>query len=283
MALPARPRTFRTPAGRMRYTDVGDGPPVVLLHGNPTSARLYRSLIAALSPDYRCIAPDHLGFGRSEAPPDASYRPPDHATRLHALLRHLDLRNITLVMHDWGGPIGLSYALHYPDRIRRLILTNTWAWPLLHRPLIRLFSALVGSPMGQLLIERGNAFARLVMPLTLGTPALPPPPWIDTYAEALDTPARRHACWTFAHSLTEETAWLRSLWSHRARLQSHPALLCWGMADPAFGTNLTLRRWQTLFRQADVHRWPNVGHYLPEEAAPAFTARVQSFLRSTAL
>ena len=283
MSLSVRPRTFRTPGGRMRYTDVGDGPPVVLVHGNPTSARLYRSIIAALAPDYRCIAPDHLGFGRSEAPPEASYRPTDHATRLHALLHHLDLHNLTLVMHDWGGPIGLSYALHNPDRIRRLILTNTWAWPLLHRPLIRIFSALVRSTMGQLLIERGNAFARLVMPLTLGTRSLPLPPWIDAYARALDTLPRRHACWTFARSLTKETAWLRSLWSHRSRLNAHSALLCWGMTDPAFGTEPTLRRWQRLLPKAEVHRWPNVGHYLPEEVAPAFTARVQAFLRSTAL
>ena len=267
----------------MRYTDVGDGPPVVLLHGNPTSARLYRSLIAALVPDHRCIAPDHLGFGRSDAPPEASYRPPAHATRLHALLHHLDLRDLTLVMHDWGGPIGLSYALQHPDRIRRLVLTNTWAWPLLHRPLIRLFGALVGSPLGRALIERANAFARLVMPLTLGTFSLPPPSWIDAYATALDAPARRHACWTFARSLTHETAWLRSLWSHRSRLRSCPALLCWGMADPAFGTEQTLRRWRTVLPRAEAYRWPDVGHYLPEEAGPAFTARVQSFLRSTAL
>mgnify|MGYP006281733173 CR=1 FL=1 len=282
MSLSDSSQTFRAAAGRMRYTDIGDGPPIVLLHGNPTSARLYRSLLAALAPNYRCIAPDHLGFGRSEAPPNACYRPPAHATRLHALLRHLDLHDLTLVLHDWGGPIGLSYALQHPDRVRRLILTNTWAWPLLHRPLIRLFGMLVGSPLGRLLVERGNAFARLLMPLTLGRSSIPPPPWVNTYAEALDTPARRHACWIFARSLTRETAWLRSLWSHRSHLRALPALLCWGMADPAFGTEQTLRRWQTVLPRAEVHRWPNVGHYLPEEAPSAFTTHIQSFLRSTA-
>lgn len=265
----------------MVYTDVGDGPPVVLLHGNPTSARLYRSLVETLAPDYRCIAPDYLGFGRSEAPSSFSYRPPAHATLVETLLRRLDLENVTLVLHDWGGPIGLSYALRHPQTIRRIVLTNTWAWPLDRRPLVRLFSGLIGTPVGRLLTERANAFARIVMPLTLGRDSPPWPSWLNTYAEALDTPARRRACWTFARSLIRETPWLRALWSRRACLRDRPALLCWGMADPAFGVEPALRRWQSLFPDARVYRWPDVGHYVPEEVGPAFVAHVRTFLDST--
>jgi haloalkane dehalogenase len=281
MADAPHTHAFQTAAGQLRYTDVGEGAPVVFLHGNPTSAHLYRDLIAALAPGYRCLAPDHLGFGRSDAPRDASYRPPAHATRVEALLQSLDLTDLTLVLHDWGGPIGLSYALRHPDRVRRLVLLNTWAWPLRHRPLVRLFGGLVDTQFGRLLIERGNAFARLVMPLTQGTPSLSLLPWIRAYADALDTPTRRHACWTLARSLIRETAWLRALWTRRSRLQGRPALLCWGEADPAFGSPATLRRWQTLFPDAATQRWPGVGHYVPEEAGPSLPARVRSFLRST--
>lgn len=273
--------TFRTAAGQMIYTDVGDGPPVVLLHGNPTSARLYRSLIRALAPQYRCIAPDYLGFGRSAAPTDFSYRPPAHATLIEQLLRNLALDEVTLVLHDWGGPIGLSYALRHPTTVRRLVLTNTWAWPLTDRPLVQLFSRLVGTSVGRILIERFNAFARVVMPLTLGRDGWHEASWIDVYADALDSTVRRRACWTFARSLTREGTWLRALWTHRDRLRARPVLLCWGMADPAFGTESTLLRWQTLFPRAQVHRWAHVGHYVPEEAGPALAARIHSFLRTT--
>jgi haloalkane dehalogenase len=275
-------RTLRTAAGRMAYTDVGEGPPVVFLHGNPTSARLYRSLIRELSASYRCIAPDYLGFGRSDAPDSFSYRPPAHATLVEGLLRRLAPTDLTLVLHDWGGPIGLSYALRHPDAVRRLVLLNTWAWPLTHRPLVRAVGRLVGSSLGRRAVVRGNAFAHLVMPATVGRGDAWVPPWVRRYAEALDTPTRRRACWTFARSLTAETGWLRALWTRRARLRPCPALLCWGMADPAFGTEETLTRWRTLFPEATVQRHPDVGHYVPEELGPALVPAVEQFLASTA-
>ncbi|MFB6272892.1 MAG: alpha/beta fold hydrolase, partial [Salinibacter sp.] len=282
--LPSRSssKRFRTPAGQLAYTDVGTGPPVVFLHGNPTSARLYRHLIDALAPAYRCIAPDHLGFGRSAAPRNASYSPPAHATRVEMLLRTLDLSHITLVLHDWGGPIGLSYALRHPDTVRRLVLTNTWAWPLTHRPLIQAASRLLATPPGRVAVERFNAFAHLVMPATTGRSSCSPE-WIRSYADALDSRPRRHACWAFVRALRTETQWLRALWTHRGRLRSCPALLCWGEADPAFGPEQCRRRWQGLFPDATVHRFADVGHYVPEEMGRALVEPVRQFLDTTTI
>jgi haloalkane dehalogenase len=256
---------------------------VVLVHGNPTSAHLYRYVHHTLVPEYRCIAPDLLGFGRSDAPAAASYRPAAHATRLEALLGSLDLTDITLVLHDWGGPIGLAYALRHPGTVRRLVLTNTWGWPLTHRPLVQAFSRLMDTPVGRIGIERLNAFPRLVMPMTTGRTVEAPPSWPPHYIDALDTPARRRACRILAHSLIAETPWLRALWTRRHRLQDRPALLCWGMADPAFGTEPTLRRWTAVFSRPHVRRFSNVGHYLPEELGDRFAAMVASFLRVTDL
>ena len=276
---PNATRTFRTPAGPLAYTDLGDGPPIVFLHGNPTSARLYRHLLRDLAADYRCIAPDYLGFGRSAAPTDFSYRPPAHAVLVERLLRSLDLSNLTLVLHDWGGPIGLAYALRHPDTVRRLVLMNTWAWPLTHRPLLQAASRLLATPLGRLAVEHGNAFARVLMPMTTGADG--PHEWIADYTAALDTPPRRHACWAFARALRPEANWLRALWTRRHPLQDCPALLCWGMADPAFGTERCLRRWRATLPTATVRRYPSVGHYVPEERGPALVDAVRQFLSSS--
>lgn len=275
-------KTYRTAAGTMTYTDVGTGAPVVFLHGNPTSAHLYRHLIEALAPEYRCIAPDLLGFGRSDAPKDVSYRPPAQAARVESLLSALDCDDLTLVLHDWGGPLGLAYALRHPERIRRLVLFNTWAWSLDHRPLIQIASGIAGTLLGRLSIQRANAFARLVMPFTLGNTSPPTPAWLTTYAQALSSPSRRRACWTLAKSLRAESRWLRALWTRRAPLRTCPALLCWGMADPAFGCEPTLHRWQSVFTRARVQRYPGVGHYVPEEVGPALASPLRSFLHATA-
>ena len=275
-------QTHHTAAGQVAYTDVGEGPALVFLHGNPTSARLYRHLIRGLKGSYRCSALDYLGFGRSDAPETFSYRPPAHAALVEGLLCRLDLTDLTLVLHDWGGPIGLSYALRHPDRVRRLVLLNTWAWPLTHRPLVRTVGRLIDSSLGRQAVVRGNAFARLVMPATVGRRDSLVPSWIRPYADALDTRTRRRACWTFARSLTAETDWLRALWTRRSRLHDTPTLLCWGMADPAFGTEETLARWQALVSEATVQRYSDVGHYVPEELGPSLVPPVESFLQSTA-
>lgn len=260
---------------------MGDGPPVVFLHGNPTSARLYRHLLRELTPEYRCIAPDYLGFGRSAAPRTFSYRPPAHATLLETLLRKLGPSNVTLVLHDWGGPIGLAYALRHPETVRRLVLMNTWAWPLTHRPLIQAASRLLATPAGRFAVEQFNAFAHIIMPVTTGPRGPLRPDWIRTYAAALDTRTRRHACWAFARALRTEAGWLRALWTRRDRLRGTPVLMCWGMADPAFGTEACLRRWQGLFPDAIVHRFSDVGHYVPEEIGPPLVGPVRRFLQTS--
>lgn len=117
---------FSTAAGfRMHYVDEGEGEPIVCLHGEPTWGYLYRRFIPPLSKRYRVIVPDHMGFGKSETPANKEYTLATHVENLEALLLELDLREITLVLHDWGGPIGGGFALRHLDRVKRLFLMNT--------------------------------------------------------------------------------------------------------------------------------------------------------------
>lgn len=279
--FPFPTRTMRCDAGDLAYTDVGSGPAVLMLHGNPTWAALYRHLIRALAPNYRCIAPDYIGFGRSSKPAGWSYRPEDHASHIEAFVRHLGLDDITLMLHDWGGPIGLSYALRHPHRVKRFAIFNTWGWPLTHDPKVRAFSLLLGSPVGRFLIERYNLFGRAILPSAFGDPGrLSGEAW-QHYLTPLRAGPARTASWVFPRALLGSTHWLRALWADRHRIANHPALLCWGMQDAAFGSPRYLQRWMGLFTRPTVHRFPSVGHYVPEEAGTRLNGIVSAFLQTT--
>ena len=132
----------------MHYVDEGSGRPVVFVHGNPVWSFMFRNQIKALSPTNRCIAPDLLGFGLSDKPHDWSYLPAEHAAHLDAFLESLDLHDVTLVIGDWGGPIGISYALGHPDRIHSIVVSNTWMWSVSRQIKFRLFSGFTGGPIG---------------------------------------------------------------------------------------------------------------------------------------
>ena len=123
--FPFEPHFTTAPGFRMHYVDEGAGPPIVCLHGEPTWSYLYRKFIPPLARNFRVIAPDHMGFGKSETPPDREYTLRTHVENLSALIAELGLTEITLVLQDWGGPIGAAYTLRNPGRVRRLILMNT--------------------------------------------------------------------------------------------------------------------------------------------------------------
>jgi haloalkane dehalogenase len=112
---------------RLAHVDVGDGPPVIMLHGEPSWGFIWRRVLPAIrDAGYRCIVPDHAGFGRSDKPLDPSWHSLErHVTLTETLLEELDLRDATLVVHDWGGPIGLSLALAHPDRVARIATLDT--------------------------------------------------------------------------------------------------------------------------------------------------------------
>ncbi len=275
---PFEPRYLHVDGGRMHYIDEGQGPPLVMVHGTPSWSWEYRHLVKHLSASYRCIVPDHIGFGLSERPSPYTLRIPDHARNLKALIEHLGLEELTLVVHDFGGPIGLSYAIEHPENVRALVILNTWMWSLDTYPSTRRPLQFVASPLGQFLYKRFNFSARVILKSAWGDKSTLTKHIHQHYVNAFPTPESRQSTAKFAVEALASSEWYESLWSRRQQLQDKPALLVWGLKDPAFGGMLD--RWRSLFPEAEVVAYPDAGHFPQEERAAELGPTLSRFLRS---
>ncbi|MBI5890849.1 MAG: alpha/beta fold hydrolase [Nitrosomonadales bacterium] len=274
---PFAPHYFQTAAGKLHYVDEGRGGVVVMLHGNPAWSFLYRKLIKRLSSNYRCIAPDHIGFGLSDKPFDWSYLPEEHAKNLAALIEHLGLKDITLVVGDWGGPIGMHYAVAHPQNVKRLIVTNTWAWPVNDDFHYVSFSALMGGPVGRFLIRHFNFFVSSFMRAAFGDKRKLSDHAHRHYKDALPTAESRKGCYVFPRQIIASTPWLARLWGKMGVLKDKPTLFVWGMKDVAFREK-ELQRWQQALPNSIALRLGSVGHFVPEEAPEELGEAVSAFL-----
>ena len=274
---PFRPRAFDSADGRMSYVDEGDGPPVVLVHGTPSWSFLYRHLITGLARTHRVIAPDHLGFGLSDNPEHAPYEPADQARRLAALVAHLGLERPALVVHDFGGPIGLSYAIERPAGVAALVLFNTWMWSLAGDARVQRASRVATGPVGRFLYRRLNFSPRVLVKLVMGDRRKLTAAAHRHYVDAFPSPRERTAPWVLARELVASSAWYDALWARRDRLREIPTLLCWGDRDPTFDA-AALARWQEALPHAEVRHFPSAGHFVMEEEGPALVEPVREFL-----
>lgn len=272
---PFQDHWFERDGTHLHYVDHGEGPPVVMLHGNPTWSLLYRDVIGALD-GVRCLAPDYPGFGMSEHPPGYGYTPPEHAEWIAAWLDHLALDPFVLVVQDWGGPIGLSVAIDRPDQVRGLVILNTWAWP----PgwFMRSFSWLAGGPLGPLLHQRFNVFVNRILPSSMATRADKPPALWDAYRAPFPDPASRRGTYVFPRAIRQHDDWLAGIEAGLARLADKPVHLIIARKDPAFGGDSTLDHWKRLFPGAPVTDLPDANHYVQEDAPGEIAAAIRGVL-----
>jgi pimeloyl-ACP methyl ester carboxylesterase len=274
---PFTPRRLRLSAGEVSCVDEGHGPPILFVHGTPTWSFDWRFLIKELSGTHRCVAPDLLGFGLSEKPAGFGYRPEDHASVIRELIEQLDLREFTLVVHDFGGPIGLSA---YPERAKRLVLFNTWMWGTRDDKRLYRMGKIVRGPLGKLLYRGLNVSPTVIAPSAFGdkrkfTPKLKRH-WVAPFPDWQS----RIATWKLGASLAESSEWFASLWEQRERLRGKPTLLLWGMKDTAFRAP-ELERWQKFFGDsADTVRFETAGHWPHEEEPERVEMELQAFLEA---
>lgn len=279
---PFEPHRFRTPdGGEMSYLDEGPRTDhaVLMVHGNPTWSFHYRHLVRALVPQVRCVVPDHIGMGASAKPAAYAYTLASRIDDLAALVDSLGLRSLDLVVHDWGGAIGLGLAARRPDRIRRIAALNTAAFASARIP-ARI--ALCRAPLlGPLLVRGGNAFAW-------------PATWMAMHRRRLTALERRAYLWPYdswANRVAVE-AFVRDIPmrpTHRSwgslqevqrgltRFRDREVLAVWGLRDFCFDASF-LRRWCELLPNTVAHGLADAGHYVLEDAREEVLARLTPFL-----
>ena len=259
------------------YVDEGEGEVIVMLHGNPTWSYFYRNLIKKFSQTNRVIVPDHIGCGLSDKPQDYTYRLEQHIANVEALIEKLGVKNITLIVHDWGGAIGMGVATAHPENIKKIVLINTAAFPSEYiAPSINLCRIPV---VGELMIRTFNGFAwpATFMAVEKKLPKLIKKGFLFPYNNyknriatakfVTDIPMdKKHPSYETLRSIGEKLPGVKC-----------PKLIVWGKKDFCFN-DYFLNRWQEIYPDATVVPLENVGHYLLEDDFDTVSEEIAKFL-----
>jgi len=265
------------PGGRMHYLDEGSGETLLFVHGTPAWSFLYRVQIEALSRKYRCIAPDHLGFGLSDKPSSFEGTPQAHTQNLAKLIEHLGLETFTLVVHDFGGPIGLSYAIAHPEKIKGIVLFNTWLWETKTNKNVLKVDKLIRSALGRFLYLRLNFSPKVLLKSAFSNRAVLTPRIHKHYIRVFPSKSDRYGLLKIAESLLGSSDWYQQQWSALSTLNAVPKLILWGSRDP-FLTPHFLDVWKKRWPGAEVKLF-DCGHFVQEEQAAAVTEAIHAFLK----
>lgn len=276
---------------QMHFLDEGDSgaPPVVMVHGNPTWSFFFRKAVLALRGSYRCIVPDHIGMGLSGKPPQAAYgyRLHNRIDDLQALLEQLGIRErIILLLHDWGGMIGMGYAGRQPQRIAAAVILNSAAFQAPADAPLPWQLRLARSVLGPLLVQGLNAFCRGARNNCVVRAPLDPRVR-HAYLAPYNNWHNRLAVLRFVQDIPltpQEPSYdvVTQVDRGLVKLKKIPMCLCWGMQDFMFTPGF-LEQWRARFPDAEVHTFASAGHYLLEDAADEVIPIIRKFLKRAPL
>jgi len=266
---------------RLHYLDEGRGESIVMVHGNPTWSFYYRRLVQEFRQDHRVIVPDHIGCGLSDKPQDYPYTLEQHIDNLESLLEDkLGLKQMALVVHDWGGAIGMGYAVRHPEKIKACIVLNTAAFLMPNCPW-RIW--ICKCPFfGALAIRGMNAFARAALSMATVQCDCMTPAIKAGYLAPYDNWANRIANLRFVQDIPlspTHGTWktVKEIQDKLQLLLDKPMLICWGDQDFCFNEHF-LKMWMQYFPSATVHRFADAGHYVLEDAHERILPLLQDFL-----
>jgi cis-3-alkyl-4-acyloxetan-2-one decarboxylase len=271
---------------RLHYLDEGQGEPMVMLHGNPTWSFYWRHLVSAFSGQYRVIVPDHVGCGLSDKPGDAEYEYvlERRVKDLDLLISRLGLKDdITLVVHDWGGMIGLAWATLNPGRVKRLVVLNTAGFGLPRGKKLPWQVGMVRyAPFFPVPVRAFNAFSRGANLLCSTRPGRMTPEVKDAYLAPYDSWQHRIAVQRFVEDIPlkpGDRSWplVQEVSDKLEQFRSVPLLICWGRKDFVFD-DAFLSEWRRRLPEAEVHVFEDAGHYVLEDAHEEIVSLMRGFL-----
>lgn len=273
---PFEHKTIQLTTGTMHYVDEGEGKAILFVHGTPTWSFLYRDFIKGLSDEYRTIAVDHIGFGLSEKPEDFAGRPEDHTMNLNEFIEKLNLTDITLVVHDFGGPIGLASAIEQPERFQKIVLFNTWLWETEPNEEVRKINKVVNSFIGRLLYLRLNFSPRVLLKKGFADSSHLTKNTHKHYLKPFPDKSSRYGTYRLAQAVLGSSDWYQSQWESLDVLVQKPWMVLWGMEDNFLSSDF-LQKWKQRLPYADIHRL-NCGHFVQEEKLSEAISLIRNFL-----
>jgi haloalkane dehalogenase len=263
----------------LSFLDQGHGKVIVLLHGNPTWSFYYRNLVGLLQDNYRVIVPDHMGCGFSDKPEDYSYTLKTHIDNLETLLEECNVEKFSLVVHDWGGAIGMGLAVRYPERLESVVVLNTAAF---RSPRIPLRISICRVPLlGDLIVRGFNGFARGALSMAVENKMAPA--IARGYLKPYDSWDHRVALLRFIQDIPltpKDGSWhnLVEIEKGLRLLQNIPMLILWGGKDFCF-TRYFYEEWVQRFPGAERHFFTDAGHYVLEDAFDAISPLITTFFQ----
>ncbi len=264
-------------AGNMHYVDEGDGDVILFVHGTPTWSFLYRDFIKSFSKTNRCIAIDHIGFGLSDKPLDFDGRPESHSKNLTEFITKLDLKNITLVVHDFGGPIGLSSAIKNDHRIKQLVLFNTWLWETESNPNAQKVDKILNSAMGKFMYLNMNFSPKVLVKKAFFNKKKLTKSIHKHYIRPFPNKSSRWALLNIGKALLGSSNWYQNQWDRLDVLNHKPWLILWGTEDQ-FIDQSYLKKWQDKLPHAMVKTFKS-GHFVQEEKTKEAIKSIQEFIK----
>jgi haloalkane dehalogenase len=259
----------------IHYVDEGKGPTLLFLHGNPTWSYLYRNIIVGLKNQFRCIAPDYPGFGLSTPPSRYGFTAAEHADVMAQFVEKLILRDVTIFMQDWGGPIGFSVALRFPERVHGFIIGNSWAWPL-ERLGPKTFSLVMGGAIGRLITRCCNGVVRFFMKMGVVTPLKKQT--FQMYLAPFQNQTDRPPTHIFPRQLRAANPFLAEVYSGLPLISQKPALIVWGDKDFAF-KKPERSRFESIFPKHTTVLLQNAGHFIQEDAPGEIIEAIRKWMK----